>query len=66
MDREEVGTPEKNKQKKPVLESREHFGKKMCPVGATQKNRKKEKIETNLLSLMARISSVTFDKRSVA
>ena len=61
MDREEIGTPGKKKKKK--------TGSGIKTVGRrcvqSQKNQKKEKVETNLLSLVSRISLVTFDKRSV-
>lgn len=58
MDREEIGTTEKKK----ICSGINTLGRRCVQ---SQKNQKKEKVETNLLSLVARISLVTFDKRSV-
>ena len=60
MDREEIGTPEKKKKKK-TCSGINTLGRRCVQ---SQKNQKKEKVETNLLSLVSRISLVTFDKRS--
>ena len=64
MDREEIGTPgkKKKKQKKKTCSGINTLGRRCVQ---SQKNQKKEKVETNLLSLVSRISLVTFDKRSV-
>jgi len=59
MDREEIGTPEKKKKK--TCSGINTLGRRCVQ---SQKNQKKEKVETNLLSLVSRISLVTFDKRS--
>ena len=58
MDREEIGTPGKKK----TCSGINTLGRRCVQ---SQKNQKKEKVETNLLSLVSRISLVTFDKRSV-
>lgn len=60
MDREEIGTEKKTKTK--TCSGINTLGRRCVQ---SQKNQKKEKVETNLLSLVARISLVTFDKRSV-
>ena len=64
MDREEIGTPGKKKKnkKKKTCSGINTLGRRCVQ---SQKNQKKEKVETNLLSLVSRISLVTFDKRSV-
>lgn len=61
MDREEIGTPGEKKKKK-TCSGINTLGRRCVQ---SQKNQKKEKVETNLLSLVSRISLVTFDKRSV-
>ena len=61
MDREEIGTPEKKKKKTQTCSGINTLGRRCVQ---SQKNQKKEKVETNLLSLVSRISLVTFDKRS--
>ena len=62
MDREEIGTPGEKKKKKKTCSGINTLGRRCVQ---SQKNQKKEKVETNLLSLVSRISLVTFDKRSV-